>query len=393
MKQLFYLFLIIITWGCSLQKKQEFPKQFQKLKNLTVYPVNAEPEETISFKKDAVYGSTKKIEIGQIGDVAVDSSGRVYCADIQESTIDVFEPDGRFITQLGRHGRGPGEFSYIKSLQIHNNLLYAFDFNFGIRRVNIFNLDMLTKEGTILLGDNRGKFKPLEKAYPGIYKIYIKNNGTYLSEYIANSFNPSKEWQNVKMRGVLYLLDKTGKIASNKLFEFIEEIRTYKWGLAPIKPFWGNTNIVLSSDNTVYRAGPDHFLIRIYSPKGIYKRAFFYPHKKIPLTRASAIEAGVPDLFIKNMKSMNLSPTWPVLMDLKIDNQNRLWVATVVQNMKVYQWWVLTQKGKLLARFDWPRSKPIEVIKNGNIYTRETDTTTGMSKIVRYRIEMKPSKK
>ena len=93
---------------------------------------------------------------------------------------------------------------------------------------------------------------------------------------------------------------------------------------------------------------------------------------------------------MKQMKFMKLPRTWPVLTFMKIDDQDRLWVATVVKNMNVYQWWVLNTNGKLIARFNWPRSKPIKVIKNGNIYTRETDTTTGMSKIVRYRIEMTP---
>lgn len=388
-KRLFLILLLLLSWACSAHKTEKVPESISELKNLTAYPANVKPKETISFKKDAVYGNSKEVLIGRIGDVAVDSLGQVFIADVQKQTIDVFEPDGRFLTYLGRSGPGPGEFSYIKSLQIRNDLLYAFDSNFGIRRVNIFTLDTLAYKETILIDKKRGKYKLLEKAYPGIYKIYVRNNGTYLAEFIANSFTPNKEWQNVEMKGMLYPLDRTGEIVSDKPIEFMEEIRTFKWGLIPIKAFWGNAFTVLTSDNTIFWSGPDHFLIKVYRPNGVYQRAFYYPHKKILLTQASAIKTKVPDLLIKNMKFMKLHRTWPVLMRMKIDNQDRLWVATVVQNMKVYQWWVLNPNGKLIARFNWPRGKPIKVIKNGYIYTQEKDTAAGISKIVRYKIAMK----
>jgi hypothetical protein len=61
---------------------------------------------------------------------------------------------------------------------------------------------------------------------------------------------------------------------------------------------------------------------------------------------------------------MKLPKNWPVLTDMVIDNKNHIWVATTIQNMKEYQWWVLNSNGKLLARFKWPRNKYIKVIKN-----------------------------
>lgn len=385
------LLLIIVTWGCTLQKKDEIPKQFQKLKKLTAYSTNAEPENAISFQKDAVYGDSKKILIGKMGDLAVDSSGRVFIADVQKKLIDVFDPDGKFIAQLGRKGKGPGEFSYIKRLQIRNNFLYASDSNFGTRRVHIFTLDTLAGYKTIVLARNRSNYKPLATAYPGIYKIYVGNNGTYVAEFISHGTNPTQRWQNKEIKGLLYPLDSTGKIVSPKLIEFTEEIRTYHrgslLGLLPVKPFFGNAFTALSSDNTIYWAGPEYFLIKEYSPEGVYQRAFYYPLKKIPLTRETAVKAGVRDLYIRNMKNMDLPPTWPVLTDMKIDDQDQLWVATTVEDMNVYEWWVLKPNGELITKFTWPRDKPIQEVKNGYLYTQEEDKK-GISQIVKYKIKM-----
>lgn len=86
---------------------------------------------------------------------------------------------------------------------------------------------------------------------------------------------------------------------------------------------------------------------------------------------------------------MDLPQTWPVLTEMKIDDQDRLWIATTVENMNVYEWWVLdASDGSLWARFTWPRYKPIEVIKDGKLYTRETEKETGLEEIVRYNIEI-----
>lgn len=391
LEQWLLLLLIIVIWNCSPEKKKEFPKELRELKNPTVYQADPKFEKTITFKKETVYGNYEEVLIGKIGDMAVDSLGRVFIADVEKQIIHVFEPNGELITQLGREGNGPGEFSYIKRLQIRNNLLYVSDANFGVRKASVFTLDTLAVEQTIVLARNRSKYKPLAKAYPGIYRIFVKNNGTYLAEFILHSSKPTEKWQNVEMKGLLYLLDSTGKIESDKLIDFKEEIRTYHtgylMGLLPIEPFFGKAFTVLSSDNTIYRAGPEYFLIKEYSPVGDYQQAFYYPIKKIPLTQESAVEAGVRDYYIRNMKNMDLPKTWPVITDMKIDDQDRLWVATTVENMKVFEWWVLEKSGELITKFEWSRDKPIEKVKNGYMYTREIDEM-GVSSIVKYKIVM-----
>lgn len=386
MKQWLLLFLIIL-WGCSPIKKQQLPKSLQNLKNLTAYLKNTKPARSITFKEIATYGSSEKLLIGNAGDIAVDDSGRVFIAGLQNMVINVFRPNGQFITQIGRKGKGPFEFTYINKLQISNKRLYVFDS--PQYKLSIFTLDNLIGNKTVFLGRNRANFQELNKAYPTISKLYIRNNGTYISEFISNSTHNISKWQNIDMIGMLYLLNENGMITS-KLFNFITEIRTVlEMFLYPVKPFFGDALIVLSDDNHIYLAGGDKLLIKVYSPDGIYRRAFYYPQEKIPLTRKSAIKAKIRDSYVEDMESMKLPKYWPVLTRMKIDEQDRLWVATTVKDMKVYQWWVLKPNGRLIARFLWPRSKPIQTIKNGYLYTRETEMKTGLEQIVKYRFEMK----
>lgn len=384
LKQWLLLLFIFVIWGCSPEKHQ-LPKELQKLENFTVYPADANPEKTTSFEKKVVYETSEEVLIGRIGDIAVDDSGRVFIADSQKKVIYVFEPGGRFMTQLGREGRGPSEFSEIKSLQIRKDYLYVYDPS--QYKISVFKLDTLVVENRISLAENRREYKELAKAYPWIHKIYVRNDGTYIAQFISDSSTQIKKWQNVEMKGLFYLLDDDGVIES-KLFELPSETRTQLGAfLYPIQPFFGNLLIALSSDNNIFLADPEHFVIKSYSPNGIYQQAFYYPHKKIPLTKKSAIEAKVPDMFIRNMKSLDLPPSWPVLTDLKIDDQDRLWIATTVEDMNVYEWWVLEKSGEMITKFEWPRDEPIEDVKNGYIYTRETGDK-GIENIIKYEIQM-----
>lgn len=389
MKQWFLALLIIVTWGCSTQKKKVLPKEFQEFKSLTIYSTDIVPSKTIEFVKKAVYGKPKEALIGRMGDLAVDCSGRVFIADIQNQSINVFQSDGRFLVQLGREGRGPSEFTSIKNVQIRKDSLYVYDPS--QQKISVTTLDSLAEDKSILLAKNRGKYQELINAYPWIHKIYIRNDGTYLAQFILEDSTSNKKWQNIEMKGLFYLLDDNGMITS-KLFELTSETRTQLEAfLYLIKPFFGKALTVLSNDNSIYWAGPDHFLIKVYSPEGAYRRSFYYPTEEISLTKESALEAGVPDLFIKNMESMDLPKTWPVLTDMKIDDQDRLWIATTVKDMNVYEWWVLENTGELITKFEWPRDQPIEVVKNGYMYTRETDEKTGLQQVVKYRIKMNRS--
>ena len=85
---------------------------------------------------------------------------------------------------------------------------------------------------------------------------------------------------------------------------------------------------------------------------------------------------------------MDLPSNWPVIRSFIIDDKYNIWVATTVENMNVYEWWLLEPSGELITTFDWSRDEPIEAIKNGKMYTRQTDEETGLEQVVRYNVEI-----
>jgi len=56
--------------------------------------------------------------------------------------------------------------------------------------------------------------------------------------------------------------------------------------------------------------------------------------------------------------------------------------------VKLDEWRVLEKNGELITKFEWPRDEPIEVIKNGMMYKRQTDEETGLQQVVRYGFEL-----
>jgi hypothetical protein len=175
--------------------------------------------------------------------------------------------------------------------------------------------------------------------------------------------------------------------------EFVEDTRTsFPYGSVVlgfhIEPFFGKSKIVFNSKTSIYLIEPQNFLMKEFNLSGEYQKAFYYPVNKIPLTEELAIKAKTPELYIENMNSMNLPKSWPVVTDMKIDDQDRLWVATTVEDVSVYEWWVLEETGELISRFSWPRDEPVKYIRNGKMYTHQTDNVSGMERIVRYRFEL-----
>lgn len=385
-----YLFLLLVFFACSSKEEHDLPDSLLSIENLYAYTDSEDivPRVSILFRKEGEYGELdNNVVLGQIGDIKVDSLGRVFISDIQKNEINVFEPDGNFLNTLGRQGVGPGEFNNIRSLQIVGNHLYVYDPS--QYRVNIFSLTTFSNEETITVGRNRNKFPELIKVFPWIHELYVTNNSTYLLQFISERKRFNKEWEITETEGAMYLANRAGDLVGSQLLSFTEDKRINYKGLNITLPFFfGSTISTLGIDNAIYVATPDHFLIKVYNSEGGYQHAFYYPLEEILLTKELAIKAKLPPLYINNWETIDRPNNWPVIIDMKMDNQNRLWVAVTVEDMSVYEWWVLENTGELITKFKWPRDKPIQQVRNDYLYTKEKDEEGG-DVVVKYKIEFK----
>lgn len=66
-------------------------------------------------------------DLSMITGVGVDRSGNVYVGQSQESTVRVYDGNGRFLKKIGRKGRGPGELESVGDVFVRNDTIYIVD--------------------------------------------------------------------------------------------------------------------------------------------------------------------------------------------------------------------------------------------------------------------------
>lgn len=168
-------------------------------------------------------------------------------------------------------------------------------------------------------------------------------------------------------------------------------------------PFSGKSLLSVSDEGHLYAANnTEKFRIDVYDACKGHIRTFQHPFNNVPLTRSGIIERYRNNEKIASLRegtalkmireAETLPEIWPALETMFFDDENRLWISTIVDDFEVYEWWVLKTTGEMLTKFKWPRDKPIEAVTNGFLYTRETDEM-GVASIVRYRIEMEPGER
>ncbi len=405
----FWIGILFLLVGCSSQKA-DIPEHIKGTENLKVFSADAEPSASIELAREATYMAPDRFSLewfdetvssySWFGSIEIDNSGRVFIADDKATKIHVFDPDGNYLQSIGGKGRGPGEFQSITDTQVgvRENELYVFDLREF--RTTTYSLDSLQviKSESVKPPVNQDDFDEISgwrRAAP-----MLRSNGTYLAGFMeqkmnANVGSPKYNLDKDRPRKY-YLMNRESKLVSDKIFEIhkAREILTTQIGKRPLfnirpMPFLGRTIIRVSNDNHIYTTWTDDFLIKVYSPDGTYQRAIYYPFPKKPISKEQLITLfDKDDRNRKLVENAELPKNWPVIRSMTVDDQNRLWVSTIVEEDGVRQWWVLENTGELVAKFRWPDNRSIKAVKNGNAYAVVTDQDTGQQKIVKYRVKV-----
>lgn len=391
---------LIIGIGCGPQESGELsqpsdvgvrsattvPEALRLVDHLTVYPSDTEPPFAMQLIREESFGDTEDVLVSMapLFPVAVDNRNRVYITDVQ-MFIHLFESDGSYISRLGREGEGPGEFRQIRQLIIHDGKLWVYDSH--LRRISLFSTETHEFESMILfLPDNSGRIENPGGATPLMLRS-ILDDGSYLVSFYQIR-GPYFEPEDPEVDGYyrFYSVSEDGRSLRKKLFEqsfsILFPVREPIWIPKPV-PFDLFPVTTFSSYHHFYTVETRHFYIRVYDTQGTYLRSFYYPFMNRKVTREESQE--VPG----TIRSPDI---WPAIQEMKFDDENRLWVATIVESDLEYKWWVLEENGSLISKFRWPQNRPIVAIRNGSIYTRETEEETGLDQIIRYRIEMEEAK-
>ncbi|MBQ7823698.1 MAG: 6-bladed beta-propeller [Bacteroidaceae bacterium] len=120
----FCLFLSVIT-GCNTPDNTEQESGLPRIKASLNESVNisdfAESIRVIRLSNDSIVRDIEKL--------LIDDAGNFYIIDSKGTTLQKFDKNGKFISQISRRGKGPGEYLEIYDFDIDNNQIIIYDSN------------------------------------------------------------------------------------------------------------------------------------------------------------------------------------------------------------------------------------------------------------------------
>ena len=150
--------------------------------------------------------------------------------------------------------------------------------------------------------------------------------------------------------------------------------------------FKPRAQIEYASEKMIYGSG-EMMLFKIYDDRGMYRAAFYYPFEKARINNQDLLEQYInPDEKLKKILQKYAPERWPAYDNIIVDDQNRLWISTIINNFEIREWWVvdLNEDGRLIGKFKMPRNKNIVLVKYGSIFTIEHDIESNNREIVKY---------
>ncbi len=357
----------------------------------------------LKFSREKSFGSTDDVLIGVITTFTTDDLNRVFIADRDQTTIHVFHEDGRYIRPLGKQGRGPGEFMRINpstQINIFSEQMYVSGTEGRFtEKIHVFSLKDLSFSHTVILREEDIKRfdENLSNYYP--HRLYPLRNEKFLVGY---EHIRSPEYFERGENVIKYFIqDKRGKILAGPILEQTDH--SYLYHKTPGNRYFANAFSYLSKpllsvskDDHIYSAQTKNFQIQILNSDSKLINRIDYSGRNISLTQ-NDLKKSVEDcnkkfddgICLQMIRDAgDLPETWPAIENMLIDDENRLWIATIVEDFDIYEWWVLRETGEVITKFEWPRDKPIKVIRNSAVYTRESDPETGLQQVVRYGFEL-----
>lgn len=366
--------LLLLTARC--QQDQEYSRQISEAKKFDLN--SATPAELIR-DRDFLVGSMKTVN--NIGAVAVDEEETVYVVDELRKKIEVFDGSGNNIGSLGRIGRDPGDFQNPVYLKVEGQSLYAYDQN--LFRAHRYSLPELELENVTELEFTASSLgvDSLSEARPFAFEVL--NAGNYLVAF--QKVNTPQDRQLV-----FYRVNPEGEVISDQLLAFKNRRLYVDEAVNPpliiMLPYEPETLTATDSNGRIYSAFSDHFLVHVADGTGEDIESRYYPFEKYNLIRSDAIDLYKDTHRRRAIRRASLPATWPALAAMKIDDKDRLWVATIIPDLSQYRWFVLEPSGEAVATFDLPREREIMVIQDGYMYIKFFNTRNYSEEVIRYQL-------
>lgn len=399
----FLIAIMIFILSCKnddrpIQNDMILPDYIQKLENLNIISTDHQIPDTVELFQEVVFESSDDVFLdGYINRIAIDEKERVYLgvSRMGQASVYVFRPNGKFITKIGRHGRGPGEFENIRSMDIANNKLFLFCSS--LQKVSVYSIEDFSHIKDVVIRNVKGNKSESLINRLRANRLFVTDDETVIVQLRTLAI-----YSDADERTVLYRkLKNDGSLESENLLKK-ERFKLYfhvneGTDVPFTMPFTRSSLVSMTKDGRFFTNHTKEFLVKEYNDEGNYMGALYYPLLNASL---NIREFDLSNERLRAIDQYQMPKNWPIVHTLEIDDEGRIWIATITESNSTYQWYLLDQKGEMLGRFQLPgnrasrnvMSEPLIRVHNNFFYTREVYQQGGIDRIVKHRIEFRSGK-
>lgn len=402
----FSLLIVAFLIGCEdsktkmdnekIPERTDIPDSIRSLENLTIISSGDKKPDSVELVQEFVIEGSEVTSIdGFMRAAVVDSLDRLYLlvqGNRGNASLYCYQADGSLRDIIDLSGRGPGEFEIVRSIDISGDRLYLFG---SLEKMAVYSIDdlsliydeLIEKDSVvandILPPDMIGK------------ELYATDDELIVSFGNINVLAQDKRlfYFNISTDGVV-LPQQVMEVRVDPYY--LGKPQTFANGMelrSPIfVPFSRHTVTRFSDHGSIYTLWTEDFLIKEYDRMGRYKRALYYPVSKVPMSLSNL---RISDSGKEALQEYELPNTWPAVYTMILDDEERMWVASITESDSSYTWRAINSEGKIEAVFNVPGNKirnspgndPLIIINNGYFYIKENTNDLGNQKIVKYKME------
>lgn len=296
--------------------------------------------------------------------------GRIVVADWPSNELRVFDASGAFLYRFGGEGEGPGEFEYLRSVQL---CLDDRVFGFGIAwPVSVFDYDGSFMESyTLELPESFGGRRP--------YGVSCNGRGDFLVRaWPALDAMPESAGPYETEAPMGWVLDD-GSYIDFGVFSGGTRFRFERTGTAPYPG--GSSTLMVAHGERAFVAESDDFDIGVFDTSGAQTGIFRRDPAFVPFDpgfierklRADAEAAGFdPEMAVGEAAEISgfpLPETFPAYADMLVSREGDVWVEEFTPSSTApRQWSVFSPGGVWLGNVSVPHNARLQFVAEDRVY-------------------------
>ena len=299
---------------------------------------------------------------GTIVGIASDSQGRVFVVDWQHPVLYVFSDTGALVREVGRKGRGPGEFERLSRVIVGEaDTVFAWDSD--MKRVTIFSPDAYDAVKTVQI------------VWEGV------SNPLWLAGVVPEGFILTfsqmfmEDDPRTDLTHPVYLANRAGVQQQPMLAELpVRKMITFRftgasgyWWL----PFGGLPRHTVSAAGQLYSGHGDSTTITVRSPDRRIQHRIKLLHAQVPIV-SEDLEDHFKDKsrrYRRTMREVGLPKTKPVFQYFVVDDYERVWMQlSSPYGAATTTWVILDGDGTQVAQTTLPVNVRLEAVREERAY-------------------------